>query len=347
MQFIGKKLDVLIQVIEANTAQTKVNAAFQPAAADPAVEAQQDAPEAKTDAKKNLETPISSTTNTTNAPGEMIILDAASSKIFVGVSSKELEKDMKFGWKELDDGIKDAFEKAEKDMLELAEEGAVKMLDSLNSNRRHTQNKRLLSNTEKAQVNDQIPTDQVSTKEIAIHEDGSGNLGGDVNNLGEKAMKVVGIGVINVGNQSSNIAHSIQKDEKKDGNIKIPSVLPDLPSVIIGLAEPFLNAIVDFTLEATVHEIQRSKQGAIDAMYDSIKDGLSQATGLHDVDINCECANVKHWIKEIKGGKATLGDMEMGLSLSEEGQDFSRLLHAKDIVEKILQKCMEVLAARF
>ncbi|KAH9206491.1 hypothetical protein DL95DRAFT_469575 [Leptodontidium sp. 2 PMI_412] len=344
MQFIGKKLDVLIQVIEANTAQTKVNAAFQPAAADPAVEAQQDAPEAKTDAKKNLETPISSTTNTTNGmPAtddalkksiiklEMIILDAASSKIF----------------KELDDSIKDAFEKAEKDMLELAEEGAVKMLDSLNSNRRHTQNKRLLSNTEKAQVNDQIPTDQVSTKEIAIHEDGSGNLGGDVNNLGEKAMKVVGIGVINVGNQSSNIAHSIQKDEKKDGNIKIPSVLPDLPSVIIGLVEPFLNAIVDFTLEATVHEIQRSKQGAIDAMYDSIKDGLSQATGLHDVDINCECANVKHWIKEIKGGKATLGDMEMGLSLSGEGQDFSRLLHAKDIVEKILQKCMEVLAARF
>ena len=66
MQFIGKKLDVLIQVIEANTAQTKVNAASQPAAADPAVEAQQDAPEAKTDAKKNLETPISSTTNTTN-----------------------------------------------------------------------------------------------------------------------------------------------------------------------------------------------------------------------------------------------------------------------------------------
>ena len=61
----------------------------------------------------------------------MIILDAASSKIFVGVSSKELEKDMKFGWKELDDGIKDAFEKAEKDMLELAEEGVVKMLDSL------------------------------------------------------------------------------------------------------------------------------------------------------------------------------------------------------------------------
>ncbi|KAG4435398.1 hypothetical protein IFR05_009105 [Cadophora sp. M221] len=167
MRFLGKKIDTLISVIEANTAQTKINATSRPAV-NPTVEVQQNAPEVKTDANKNLEASKASTTKpttrilaldgalkksmiklhtahvttglnkllsdieiATESARRMVILDASSSKSFVGVSSKELEKDMKFGWKELDDGVKNAFKKAEGDLLRFAEEAVVKMLESL------------------------------------------------------------------------------------------------------------------------------------------------------------------------------------------------------------------------
>ncbi|KAH7343052.1 hypothetical protein BKA65DRAFT_478915 [Rhexocercosporidium sp. MPI-PUGE-AT-0058] len=160
-QFIGKKLDKLIQVIEANTAQA--TASF----SNLAVDIKQDASEIKPDINNTSKATYSSMASsdalrkslakkalakqyTTHvilglnkllsdieiakeSSRRIIILDTANSKHLSGVTCKDLEKDMADGWKELDCGVRDAFKKAGEEMLDAALDGAMQLLDSSSS----------------------------------------------------------------------------------------------------------------------------------------------------------------------------------------------------------------------
>ncbi|KAH7418961.1 hypothetical protein BKA64DRAFT_699008 [Cadophora sp. MPI-SDFR-AT-0126] len=119
----------------------------------------------------------------------------------------------------------------------------------------------------------------------------------------------------------------------------------DLYSTILNASSPFLRDVIASARTASTTELQLSKQATSDALYNSIKNGLDEAISLRDIDVNCERANVKHWIQDIKEGRSTLEDMEMGLWLSGEAKDLGRAMNAEKMKDRILKECMETLNA--
>ncbi|KAK0129959.1 hypothetical protein ONS96_000500 [Cadophora gregata f. sp. sojae] len=122
-----------------------------------------------------------------------------------------------------------------------------------------------------------------------------------------------------------------------------PIRIIDLQNTIIDAPATLLRDVKTASHHAVTNEFSGDKQTILDAIYTCIKNGLAEATSLRDVDVNCERANVKHWIQDIKGGRSTLEDMEMGLFLSGEGKDLGRAMNAQATRERILNECMEIL----
>ncbi|PVH73871.1 hypothetical protein DL98DRAFT_537963 [Cadophora sp. DSE1049] len=145
--------------------------------------------------------------------------------------------------------------------------------------------------------------------------------------------------------QTNNFEHSSENGREDTRNTQKPFRINDLYNTIIDASAPFLHSVITSSRNASTNELQLSKQATNDALYNSIRHGLDEATSLRDIDINCERANVKHWIQDIKEGRSTLEDMEMGLWLSGEAKDLGRAMNAERIKERILGECMEILNA--
>lgn len=136
-------------------------------------------------------------------------------------------------------------------------------------------------------------------------------------------------------------------DTMETTNPDNPIRIDDLQDTILDASVPFLHSVIAAARNASTTELRLSIQATANALYEAIKSGLDEAISLRDIDINCECANVKHWIQDIKEGRSTLEDMEMGLWLSGEGKDLGRQMNAERIKDRILRDCMETLSKNF